>query len=408
MGLNINSVSAQHYGGFLVVVRKFSRLLYYSLFLPVTIPLVLLIRAIRPIVLIRFVQLFSFRIGHFAANTEIYLCRRDAGMVSSKIIDLFCHSPGVCNEQLKIMWNRSSLHIFSFVKLLLVANRILPGGEKHVLDLKINTHEFNFDFDGLIPRSQPHIAFTEDEERLGREALQKMGITDGCTFVCFYARDRKYLNNKPGHLRNSNIKNCLEAANELAKRDYFTLRMGSMVEEPLHSDDPKIIDYATKYRSDFLDIYLCAKCRFFIGGSGGLVAVPVIFRKPRVIVNWIPYEGGPAYPPKDLFILKKMWMKKERRFLTFREIFDKELGKCMSGKVFEQLGIDLIENTREEIKAVTIEMDERLKGSWRTTEEDEKLQKQFWDIYPNDRWPREALRSRVGAEFLRQNKGLLC
>ena len=101
-------------------------------------------------------------------------------------------------------------------------------------------------------------------------------------------------------------------------------------------------------------------------------------------------------------------MKKERRFLTFREIFDKALGKCMSGKVFEQLGIDLIENTREEIKAVTIEMDERLKGSWRTTEEDEKLQKQFWDIYPNDRWPREALRSRVGAEFLRQNKGLLC
>ena len=61
------------------LVRQFSKLLLTILLLPV----IFIVRIIRPFILIRFGTLCSSRIGHYAANTEIYLCERDAGLQPS-------------------------------------------------------------------------------------------------------------------------------------------------------------------------------------------------------------------------------------------------------------------------------------------------------------------------------------
>ena len=75
------------------------------------------------------------------------------------------------------------------------------------------------------------------------------------------------------------------------------------------------------------------------------------------------------------------------------------------GDQFEENGIDVIENTRGEITAVTIEMDERLEGTWQTTEEDEELQQRLWSLFKQSNlYP--AVASRMGAVFLREKKEL--
>ena len=51
-------------------------------------------------------------------------------------------------------------------------------------------------------------------------------------------------------------------------------------------------------------------------------------------------------------------------------------------------------------------MDERLKGTWQTTEEDEELQQRFWSLFKPSELNQVFL-SRIGAEFLRQNRELL-
>ena len=57
---------------------------------------------------------------------------------------------------------------------------------------------------------------------------------------------------------------------------------------------------------------------------------------------------------------------------------------------------------------MTVEMDERLNRTWRTTEEDKVLQQRFWSLLEIDkREPNEEYRPRMGAEFLRQNQELL-
>ena len=51
-------------------------------------------------------------------------------------------------------------------------------------------------------------------------------------------------------------------------------------------------------------------------------------------------------------------------------------------------------------------MDDRLKGTWQTTEEDEDLQQRAWSFFPPNDLHR-VIKTRIGAEFLRQNQYLL-
>ena len=68
-------------GRILVIVKKLRSFIYLLLQIPfylISIPLVLIIRLIKPWYLIRWQELISSRIGHFATNTELYCCELDA------------------------------------------------------------------------------------------------------------------------------------------------------------------------------------------------------------------------------------------------------------------------------------------------------------------------------------------
>ena len=91
--------------------------------------------------------------------------------------------------------------------------------------------------------------------------------------------------------------------------------------------------------------------------------------------------------------------------MTFSERMNLVFGGLDTSEIFAKLNLELIENTPEEIKAVTIEMDERLNGTWKTTEEDEELQQRFWALFGPDKLKSPGLR--IGAEYLRENKDFL-
>lgn len=387
------------------------RKLCVILLILLAVPIVFLIRILRPLILISFGPLMSPRIGHFAANTEIYLSECDVGMHNPRSIDIFYHIKPICNHQLKKMWDRT-LHVSRSASFFFRANRWLPGGKKHVIPWRKNEEQ---DIYRVLTRTRPHLSFTPEEECLGQMALRKMGIPEDALFVCFYARDSAYLDIVYSNgswryhdYRDSNIHNYIPAVEELVHRRYFTIRMGAIVKEALTTSNSMIIDYATKSKTDFLDIYLCAKCRFFIGSTGGINAVPVIFRRPVAYVNFIPLGRNHLLicPSGSLVIPKKLWLREEHRFLTFREILDSGIERFKESEKYKKLGIEVIENTSEEIKALAVEMDERLNGKWQTTKEDEELQQRFWSLFKPSGM-NQVLLPRIGAEFLRQNQELL-
>jgi putative glycosyltransferase (TIGR04372 family) len=258
------------------------------------------------------------------------------------------------------------------------------------------------------------ISFTEEEERSGQDALEQMGILEGTPFVCFAARDTAYLSSiypdydfRYHNYRNSNINNYLDAARAMVERGYYAIRMGSARATKMDATDSKIIDYAgSNFRSDFLDIYLAAKCQIFIGSADGITGMPMIFRRPINMVNFIPLGDLWVWSDNYVCIPKKLWLQLENRFMTFSEIFNSDVRGFVYANQYEQLGIDVVENTSAEIAAVAIELEARLNGTWETTEEDEELQKQFWSVYRSN-YISNVLKSRIGARFLRENRNLL-
>ena len=183
--------------------------------------------------------------------------------------------------------------------------------------------------------------------------------------------------------------------------------MGSAVAEKLPDlNNSRIIDYASYYRTDFGDIYLSAKCKFFLGNGAGLLCVPYIFHVPVAMANNIPMNLSPSPRKGDLFIPKKIWSIKEKRFLTFREIVESGIGDYIYSEQYAKAGVKPVENTANEILDLAIEMNERLDGTFKTTEEDEELQKKFHSLFKLHHQC-YGTPVRIGTKFLRENKELL-
>lgn len=374
--------------------------------LVLAVPAVLVVAILRPLVLVRFGPLKVARLGHLSLNTELYQCELDTGVHGKRWLNFFYSGSGISNQQLLMMWGRT-LHIHPFARYIDRIIRRLPGGAVHRIILPTDRDERQ-----LLRQTRPHISFTTDELDSGRKALAALGVPEGEPFICFHSRDSAYLDTLvPGHdwgyhdYRDTEVGNFLPAAEEMGHRGYYALRMGAVVKETVVSDSPRVIDYASKGRSDFMDIYLLANCRFFLCSSSGLMGVANTFRVPLAYVGEVPLEYEPR-GKRDLFIPKKLWLRNEKRFLTFREIVESGAGRFLRGDEFEALGLEVVENNKEEIIALAMEMDDRLEGKWNTTDEDADLQQRYWALFDEKTLCYNSP-SRIGAAFLRQHRNLL-
>lgn len=301
---------------------KLYHLFISILFMLPSLLVVIAMRLLQPFILIRFGHLNASRIGGSVVYTAIYLEERNAYNNHKKICDIFYYEYPICNYQMLRMWRRV-LHVPHFpflIRLIVRLNRCIPGYKRHVVPMAEKQR------DAIRGSSYSYIDtpvfFTAEEESLGQGMLKKMGFLTDKPFVCFHARDSAYLNAFfPGdnfyyhNFRNASISNYYEMAQRLTEKGYFVIRMGAKVHEPFITDNPMVIDYATKYRSDFLDIYLSAKSTFFIGCGSGLDEVPKLFKRPVIYTNIVPLGSIPtAGEVVPLFIPKKIRLKNENRF----------------------------------------------------------------------------------------------
>ena len=370
------------------------------------LPVLLVLLILRPWLRVRVSGLNSNRIGHFAMNNELYLCEKDAGLLPLRTFDVFFHDTPICNHQMKRMWD-ARLRVAPWAYFVNKAVEYYPGFQQH----RINTS--SRDRYGIYDRCRPHLSFTETELSAGKSALFRMGVGEN-PFVCLLCRDSGYLKKhypvrdwSYHDYRDVDVETYLPALRSLGDRGYFVLRMGAVVEGPLKTHHPKIIDYASNgFRSEFLDIYLPSQCCFFISNGAGLDAVAKLFHRPVLYVNQIPLGHIHTECANDLFIFKKIWLCNEKRFMKFSEILKSGVGRFLDGRLYQKHGLEVINNTPEEIEAVTLEMVQRLEGSWKATEEEEDIQDRFWALFKPDDMNQVFL-SRVGAAFLQENVDLL-
>lgn len=403
--------------------QVFSRLrsfLSSSLYAITGILLSLLIRAIRPFIHIRLGSLVSDRMGHFAANTEVYLCEQKffRQLDKERYFDCFRTDRFVCNSYLLSMWIRTK-KIRVFPERLVYAAYISETryfkSSKHIIPDNLQQDR---DILGLFEEYPPHLKFTEEEHKTGREFLSSLGLDRDARFVCLTVRDSAYLQSTQPNkdwsyhdYRNSNIDDYIPACETLANMGYFVFRMGAAVQKPLLSSHPRIIDYAYNgLRSEFLDLYLGAHCEFCITQATGFDAIPTIFRRPLLQVNAAPvgcfYTWGSR---SNLIIPKHVLDIRDNRYLSISEQRARNLCFVQSSHEFNRLGVTHVDNTSEEITDAVVEMVARLHKNWLITEEDISLQERLWQQFPKDAIDEHqmpynvVINAKVGSKFLAKN-----
>ncbi len=384
----------------------------------------IVVHILKSFYLVRWEQLHSARLGHFAANTELYCCARDEGINTPNVnhIDLFYTLGNICNKQLYTMWKRE-LNIVPYsvgrilhcmTRLIKILHTITPSLNVHL----INTPQNDRDIHNIINSYPAHLKFTQEEKVKGTRWLKENNISVDSKIVLLAIRDDTYLtetypeNDWSYHdYRDCDINNFILVSEELANMGYYVIRLGHNAKDALKSNHPMVIDYAKNgMRDEFIDIYLASICTFIISTATGSDAPAVwCFKKPFVQVNHAPIGILHTYFERTVFLTKHHINTKNNKELSLSEIFLNNVSLCLQSACFKKKGIHLVENTPEEILDIVVEMIERIDGNWIPEENDEYLQKEFWKVFSadlislNNNLLHGKIKGKFGAKFLRDN-----
>lgn len=374
-----------------------------------TYPLVVLL---RPLLLIRVSPIPAKRLGHFAARPGFYLAERQLGMHPEGSLDIFFLRPSKpVNQPLFEVFKRS-LRFWQPAQHFYKIYKKMPGGAVH-LGHPIGQKHGDLDADGVLARTEPGVSLTDEEMERGWRILEEQGIPRGSQLICFHARSERYVRHiyrdrdreTVNSYKNSDIEDFLPALELMAEKGYYAFRMSAVPEQPLPPRHPNIRDYANEFRSEFMDLFLLANCRFMIANGSGPDAICELFRRPVVFVSYAVLAGVHSWMP-NVTIFKRYWIKDEQRVMTFPEAFEKDCHYILDTAVYAERGIELIPNTPEEIVAAVTEMEARIEGSWVESEANEKRQARFREIIAQH-WLHGHPCNHIGAAFLEENAYLL-
>ncbi len=229
------------------------------------------------------------RIGHFL-HADFILRQSVRDKFSVKELLFFSRKPA--NQQLYRMFKRR-VHVISnsfFYNAFEAVHSFFRHSDVWIEPPFKRSYE-------LINEVAPQLQFLKTEDLEGKKFLESLRIKDNAPFICFSVRDNAYLEKihpmsslggwSYHDYRDCHLDNYLMAVKYLTSLGYFAIRMGYVVGQKMPEMD-RVIDYAAKYRTDFSDIYLSAKCKFFLASEAGLNSVPWIFNVPVAYANVAP------------------------------------------------------------------------------------------------------------------------
>ena len=351
------------------------------------LPICILIISIRKFLLIRFQSVMSERIGHFTTNIDLYLCEKKFNINRPKIrnyIDIFCLQKKISNNFLVKKWSEK-ITIVHYSLVIPIIDCLKFFKQFHYHEIKNNTNS-DRDVHNLLDKTEPFIEFTDKEKKKGFDALSEFGIFENTKFASIIIRDSSYFANTFGNhiydyrkIKNYNIETFYPAIKFLLKEGYRVVIMGSDQSQKINFKDNSIFDYSnSKIRSDFLDIFIISRCKFFIRTSG-LGGVAVLFRKPVLHLN--AHLGlFTTSTKKNLLLPKNFYSKNDKRKLFLSEIFDKGFAFDYDEYSLKKENI-LLEESSEDVLNATKEIYEIVENKREYSETEKKIKKSFKKFY---------------------------
>ena len=210
----------------------------------------------------------------------------------------------------------------------------------------------------------PLLRLVDEVEDRGRRALASVGLPYDAWFIGLHVREPHYQSHHRDlhDVLNAKIEDYLPAIEEITRRGGWVIRMGdpSMTSLP---PLPNVLDYChSNIRSDWMDVFLAAKSRFFVGTPSGVCYVAQDYGVPCVLTNWWPPAQRPWHPG-DIFVPKLLRRRQNGQIITLDKSLDEPFGYCNSRTYLEDKhGVIVQDNDPEDIRAAILEMFERTEG----------------------------------------------
>ena len=394
-------------------IKKYLRFLIKLIFSLIAQCICLPLHPICWVTNIRFVQFNCGGIGHLAGEFDCYIKEGILGLRPSYKTVIVINRKNVVNLHLLSYWKKYFFLVegrfFVFLLSSLCRNKFTGYDVEKYVSCWINRAFVYPEIQKKYYGRPPVLSLTNFDHKRGWIELQKLGVPKNAWFVCVHCREKGYAlhRDEASSVRNVNINNYFMAMQEIVDRGGWVVRIGdpTMKLIPMMKN---VIDYAhLDIKSDWMDVFLSASCKFFLGSNSGMALLPNVFGVRSIVANMAgPFSVILHYGPEDISIPKLLWSVKEKRYLSFKEILSSSLSNIFSDDQFMANGIQAIENSPEDIKEVTVEMLDALEGKFKYSEEDECLQAQFKSLMNPTNYSYGA-RSRVGKDFLRKYEHLL-
>ena len=379
--------------------RKFSLILF-----PFYIPIAVVFYFLN----FRFISLLYNRIGHLVVEPEIFFKKKQLGLYPDYKVFIYLPINKVANKHYILYLNKLqgiTPLITKFQNFIFEPFWLFPFLRLNTRNYAIANNETSewSRISKLWEGKQPILKVDLSDQIYGKQVLDKLGLGNSW-FVCFHVREGGYSpKDEMFHsFRNANIETYITAMNYIISLGGKCIRMG----DPSMTKLPQIegvIDYAhSDFRSDRMDVFLCATCKFFFGTSSGLANLASVFGTPLAITNIAPLNMVllPNYCDRGIFKIYRS--SKNNSLLTFNEIFKNDSSNFRHTIDFINSGIELIDNTDEEILGLCEEM----LAVNNNSSFDLELQSKFKNLMNPTHYTFGAI-GNIGSKFLEKYKILL-
>jgi putative glycosyltransferase (TIGR04372 family) len=361
---------------------------------------------------IRFLPAMIDRIGHLALEPDCYLKEEKLGLHPGFKIILCAPRSKVANQAMAEYWGR---HFF-LISSPWLCYALKPFSLQKILRYEVDRYvvAIGKTADFFLIQKQwsgnpPILSLTQEHVSRGECRLRELGVPPEAWFVCVHNREGKYSPHDE-HLhsfRNGHIETYFMAMRAITDQGGWCIRMGDPTMKNI-VPMKNVIDYAHHpLKEDWMDLFLAARCRFFLGCGSGAYAMASVFGVPVATVNQAPLSAVLPFGKNDLGIPKLLWSRNDQRMLNFSEIFSSSLSNMRYAEEYDQAQVDLVDSTQEDILALAEEMLERTENRAVYTTTDNDLQLRFKALMRPGHYSYGS-ESRVGRSFIRKYEHLLC
>jgi putative glycosyltransferase (TIGR04372 family) len=193
------------------------------------------------------------------------------------------------------------------------------------------------------------LELSSEEMNRGRQLFEEaIGEKDFKWFAVLHVREPENGNIQFSQARDANILSYSKMAKSIDELGGKLIRMGDKRFPKLDSNF-KAFDYAhSEVRSEFMDNWLWANCKFWIGNISGAAFPPICFGKPRLLTNqWHWYLIGPSQD----FVLRKQLLKvgHENVVVSPKDVLNSRLSRTQDRGWLKRMGFKVKENTPDEL-----------------------------------------------------------